>query len=165
MTRKEALDVYRRHGLLLAQFTVREDVAARLVELERAEQHAREEQGRQRDRLQAIVAERLSPREPLPTDALVTIIERELAATQRTQEHWRQHAEHCERWMREAQAERDAAVGEASRLRALLRSLESCVVWSDSTQTWGLYQRVRDVLGPVRAALATAPEPAPGEIR
>lgn len=36
MTRQEALAVYRRHGLLSAQFSVREDVALKLIELEEA---------------------------------------------------------------------------------------------------------------------------------
>lgn len=35
MTRQEALATYRRHGLLLAQMSVREDVADRLAALER----------------------------------------------------------------------------------------------------------------------------------
>lgn len=34
MTRQEALAVYRRHGLLSAQFSVREDVALKLLDLE-----------------------------------------------------------------------------------------------------------------------------------
>ncbi len=34
MTRQDALAVYCRHGLLSAQFSVREDVALKLIELE-----------------------------------------------------------------------------------------------------------------------------------
>lgn len=50
------------------------------------------------------------------------------------------------------------AEAQVERLRGALRALESCVVWCDSTQSYGLYQRVRDVLGDARAALADARE-------
>lgn len=53
----------------------------------------------------------------------------------------------------------------------MLRRLESCVVWCDTTQSYGLYQRVRDVLGPVRELLSlhdgrraeSVPEPDPAK--
>lgn len=55
------------------------------------------------------------------------------------------------RGLRAKLAEATAACAE---MRAALVALESCVVWSDSTQSFGLYQRVKDVLGPARALLA-----------
>jgi hypothetical protein len=46
--------------------------------------------------------------------------------------------------------ERDVAVD-------LLRRVHDCITWSDSTQTWGIYQRIRDILASVRVAIGWKP--------
>lgn len=43
-----------------------------------------------------------------------------------------------------------AAKVEHDRLRALVRALEQCITWNDSTQRYELYQRVRDYLPDAR---------------
>ncbi len=65
-------------------------------------------------------------------------------------------AEIAERELRETAEELERVRVRLEEATGLLRSLEQCVCWSDTMQAYTLYQRVRDVLGPVRAFLSGA---------
>lgn len=154
MTRQEALDIYRRHGLLLAQFGVREDVAARLRELGQAHDAAREEQERQRYRLATIVDEAFGPQEVLPTDALLTRLERglfeirmALGKAEAARDEW---ARQCAM----ASEHQSDGLNEAARLRGALVKVEDelhCYFAADGAHTRDFRLRRADEV--IRAAL------------